>query len=469
MTSDLVADLRRGSLRVIAPDDPGYELARRVWNGMIDRRPAAVAKAGSVADVRTAIASARRHAVPLAVRAGGHNVAGNGTVDDGLVLDLGDWRDVVVDADRQVVRVSPGATLADLDRATEPHGLVVPIGVVSGTGVAGLTLGGGVGWLTRAYGLTIDNLLAAEVVTAAGDVVRATAADQEGLFWGLRGGGGNFGVVTAFEFRAYPWPRDFFAGNLIYRSGRWADALRAWRAWGADLPDAFTTIGTFVVPPSSWELGNETILLLGGTWSGPEPRDGRRLLDELAATVAPDETALDPGTWMAWQSGADELFPTGVRAYWKNASFDQLADPLLDEVVRHATSLTWPRTGIDLHLMGGAVSRVPDDATAFPNRAPRYLLNIYGTWDEPERDVDRVAWVRAFHDAVEPYAAAGRYVNFLGHEGPGGDARTAALQVYGPRKLARLVDLKRRYDPENVFRLNHNIDPGWSLEGLDGS
>jgi FAD/FMN-containing dehydrogenase len=452
---------------VIRPGDPGYEDARRVWNGMIDRRPAEIVRARSVDDVRGAIADARSRSLPLAVRAGGHNVAGNGTVEGGLVLDLSTWNDVAVDARRRVVRASPGAVLRELDAATTPHGLAVPIGVVSATGLAGLTLGGGIGWLTRAYGLTIDNLLAAEVVTAGGQVLRASSEENAELFWGLRGGGGNFGVVTAFELRAYPLAPGFFAGNLVYGRPRWAEALRAWRDWSPRLPDELTTIATFLRPPSEWELGDDVVLLLGATWAGPDPADGRRLLDRLAAAATPDVAALDETPWPAWQSAADDLFPKGVHAYWKNASFDELGDELLDAVAEHAATLDWPRTGIDIHLMGGAVAAVPDDATAYPNRSARFLLNIYGTWDPagPDRDRERIGWVRGFHDAVQPYAASGQYVNFLGLDADG-DARAAALAAYGPAKLARLIELKRRFDPENVFRLNHNIDPAWPTADL---
>jgi FAD/FMN-containing dehydrogenase len=434
---------------------------------MIDRRPAEIVRARSVEDVRGAIADARSRSLSLAVRGGGHNVAGNGTVEGGLVLDLSTWNDVTVAAERRVVTASPGALLRDVDAATTPHGLAAPIGVVSGTGVAGLTLGGGVGWLTRAYGLTIDNLLAAEVVTAAGDVLRASPGENPELFWALRGGGGNFGVVTSFALKAYPLAPGFFAGNLVYGRPRWADALRAWRDWAADLPDALTAIASFLLPPPEWELGDEVVLLLGATWAGPDPADGRRLVDGLTAAAEPDVAALDETAWPAWQSAADELFPKGVHAYWKNASFDQLTDDLIETIVEHAGTLDWRRTGIDIHLMGGAFAAVPDDATAYPNRSARFLLNIYGTWDPdgPELDRARIGWVRGFHGAVQPFAASGQYVNFLGLDADG-DPRAAALAAYGPAKLARLIELKRRFDPENVFRLNHNIDPAWSTADL---
>ena len=310
--------------RVVEPGDDGYDDARRVWNGMIDRRPAAVVRARDAGDVAPTIRAARELGLPLAIRGGGHNVAGHGTVEGGIVLDLGGLTDVSVDPDTRRVRVAAGATLGHLDRATEPHGLAVPAGVVSGTGVAGLTLGGGIGWLTRAHGLTVDNLLEADVVTATGEPIHASATEHDDLFWALRGGGGNFGVVTSFVFRAVPLGPDVFAGTFIYRRDRWADALRGWDAWGADLPDPMTSIATFLVPPPEFELGDDPIMLIAWLWASPDRAEGERVADRLRAAAPPDEAIVQPTRWTAWQSQADALFPRGVRAYWKNTSFDRL-------------------------------------------------------------------------------------------------------------------------------------------------
>lgn len=445
---------------VFEPDDDGYEDARRVWNGMIDRRPAAVVRAARVGDIAPTIRRARDLGLPLAIRAGGHNVAGNGTVDGGVVLDLGGLTDVVVDAASREVRVGPGATLGHVDRATEPHGLAVPLGVVSGTGVAGLMLGGGVGWLTRAHGLTVDNLLGADVVTADGEVVHASASENEDLFWGLRGGGGNFGVVSSMTFRAHRSGPDLLAGNFFFGPDRWPAALRAWDTWASDAPDAMTSIATFMVPAVDWELGDDPILLLGWVWASDDRAEGTRVVDGLRHVTSPDGEAVDPTTWTAWQAQADGLFPKGSRAYWKNTAFDRLDDATIDVIVRRGREQSWRGTGFDIHHMGGAFGRVPADATPFPDRSSRYWLNIYGFWPDAADDAARIAFVRGFAADMEPHASGGQYVNFLGREDGRPDARAAALAVYGPGKLERLTAIKRRYDPENIFRLNHNIPPG---------
>ena len=445
---------------VLEPGEDGYEEARRVWNGMIDRRPAAVVRAAGVRDIAPTIRRARDLGLPLAIRGGGHNVAGNGTVDGGIVLDLGALNAVAVDPARREVRVEPGATLGDLDRATEPHGLAVPIGVVSGTGVAGLTLGGGVGWLTRAYGLSIDNLLAADVVTAAGEEVHASATENEDLFWGLRGGGGNFGVVSAFTFRAHPLEAEVFAGTFVYGPAQWVDALRAYGDWSVGLPDALTSIVTFMTPPPEFELGDGPLMFLGFAWAAGTRAEAEHLVDRLRTAAPPDGELIQPTKWTAWQSAVDFMFPKGARAYWKNTSFDRLDDPTIEVLARRAAEQTWQGTGFDIHHMEGAFGRVSADATAFPNRSARYWLNIYGYWPDAADDEARTAFVRGLAADMEPHASGGQYVNFLGQDGDRSDLRSAALAVYGPDKLRRLTDLKRRYDPDNLFHLNHNIPPG---------
>ena len=450
---------------VVLPADDAYNDARGVWNGMIDRRPLAVVRARSDADIAPTILLARDRGLPLAIRGGGHNVAGNGTVDDGIVLDLRALDTVTVDPGSREVHVGAGATLADVDRATEPHHLAVPIGVVSGTGMAGLTLGGGVGWLTRAHGLTVDNLLRAEVITATGERVGASATENDELFWGLRGGGGNFGVVSRFTFRAHPLGPDVVSGNLIYGLDQAREALGAYAAWTADLPDEMTSIISFLVPPADWDLGDKLLMIVGFVWAGPDRAEPERLVDRLRSAAPPTAENLAPVTWRTWQSAADGLFPRGSRAYWKNTSFERLDDATIDTLVDRARDLTWQGTAFDIHHMGGAFGRVDEDATPFPNRAATYWLNVYGFWSDPADDDRRTEWVRGFARAMEPHASGGVYLNFLGQDGGTGarDAgatratREAALAVYGPRKLERLVALKRRYDPANLFRLNHNI------------
>ena len=442
---------------VLASADADYDEARRVWNGMIDKHPRLIVQASGVDDVAPAIAFARETGLPLAIRGGGHNVAGNGTVDDGILLDLGRLNAVEVDPEARLVRVEAGATLGDIDRATEPYALAVPVGVVSGTGIAGLTLGGGVGWLTRRHGLTIDNLVSAEMVLATGELVRASDEEHPDLFWGLRGGGGNFGVVTSFTFRAHPLDPDVFAGTLIYERPRWSEALRSYVEWAADVPDEITTLITFMVPPTDWELGDRALMFLGFAWAGADRAEGEAVIARLRAASSPDVAVLDPTRWLAFQSAFDAAMPKGVRAYWRNASFDRFDGPMVDTLVEQCGAQDWIGTAADLHHMGGAFGRVAEDATAFPNRAARFWLNIYGFWSDPAHDAARIAWVKEFSDAMRPHAMAGQYVNFLGHDDA--DAHRKALAAYGPAKLERLMELKRRYDPANLFRINHNIPP----------
>jgi FAD/FMN-containing dehydrogenase len=446
--------------RVVTEGDREYDEARSVWNGMIDRRPRAVVRVSGVDDIRKGIALARVYGLPLAVRGGGHNVAGNATVDDGLVLDLGGLRHVDVDAQARTVTVDPGCTLADVDLATEAHGLAVPLAVVSQTGIAGLTLGGGMGWLIRAHGLTVDNLLAAEVVTAAGESIRASETENPDLFWGLKGGGGNFGVVTSFTYRAHPMPPTVFGGTLIYSEPRWTEALIAWRAWTRQLDDRMSSVVTFLVPPPEFDAGDQVLLMSAFAWCGPDHAEGERALAPLRRAAQPDVENIEPTRWVDWQSATDSILHKGVRAYWKNAFLAELGDGLVEQIVEHTSAQTWLGTGADLHHFGGAFGRVPEEATPFPNRSAQYWLNIYGFWEEAEDDAHHTEWVRGLHEAVQPFAMAGSYVNALTADGEGEAAEDLAESIYGPRRPARLVELKRRYDPDNVFLLNHNIPPG---------
>ncbi|HEX2072728.1 MAG TPA: FAD-binding oxidoreductase [Geodermatophilus sp.] len=439
-------------------EDGGYDQARAVWNGMMDRRPWAVVRAAGVGDVLPTIRFAREHELDLAVRGGGHNVAGNSTVDDGLVLDLVDLHAVSVDPAAGTVRVEAGASLAHVDAATEPHGLVVPIGVVSSTGIAGLTLGGGVGWLTRPYGLTADNLVSVELVTADGRQLTASETEHADLFWALHGGGGNFGVVTAFTFHAHRHGPQLFAGNFVYRQDRWRQAWAAVEEWTRDLPDAMTTITTTLTPPPAAELGDEPLLLIGFAWASADRAAGESLVARLRELAPPDEEELGDMRWVEWQSVFDFMFPKGVRAYWRNTSFDRLDDEVIDVLVRRGAEQTWTGTGFDVHHLGGAFGRVPEEATPFPNRAARFWLNIYGFWSDPADDDARIAFVRGMSADMEPFATGGQYVNFQGRE-PAGHRGFDPRTAFGPTKYQRLVDVKRRYDPENVFHVNHNIPP----------
>lgn len=442
---------------LLQPGDSGYEDARQVWNGMVDLHPRAIARAGSVEDIGTVLAAARSTGLVLAVRGGGHNVAGHGSVEGGLVLDLGGLRRVSVDTEAQLVTAEPGATLGDIDQATAAHGLAVPVGVISQTGIAGLALGGGVGWLTRSNGLTLDNLHSADVVTAAGEHLHTSEEDNPELFWGLRGGGGNFGVVSSFTFRARQLPGTVLGANLFYRPEHWKEGLQRFAAWAVDLPDDMNPIISFLVFPPEFELGAAPWMVIGCAWVNADHRPGQELIDNLRDAAPPDQDEVGPVAWPEWQSAMDSVFPKGSRGYWKNVSFSRLDDEVIDVVTGFASEVAWQGTGIDIHLLGGAFSRVPEDATAYPSRASRYLLNIYGFWPNAEDDARLTEFARAAHGRMQPFAEQGEYVNFLGgEERP--DAQAARLS-YGPDKYERLRNLKQRYDPGNLFSRNHNILP----------
>ncbi|TLM88116.1 FAD-binding oxidoreductase [Pseudarthrobacter sp. NamE5] len=445
-----------GSL--IEPPDPTYDDARAVWNGMVDLRPRAIARAGSTADIDVVLDAVRRTGLALAVRGGGHNVAGHGTVDGGLVLDLGALKRVQVEAATRLVTVEPGATLADVDRATAHHNLAVPLGVISGTGVAGLTLGGGVGWLTRSNGLSLDNLESVDVVTATGEHLHASGQENAELFWGLRGGGGNFGVASSFTFRARSLPPSPLGGNLFYRPGHWRGALLAFARWTRDLPDEMNPIMSFLVFPPEFGMGSDPWMIIGFAWVAGDHQAGLALVDQLRADAPPDEQEVGPTSWLDWQSAMDSVFPKGSRGYWKNLSFSRLDEEAVDVLLGFASELAWEGTGIDIHHMEGAFGRVPEDATAFPNRSARYWLNVYGFWRDPAEDERLTAFARKAYGLMQPFAEHGVYINFLGAE-VGLKETDAARAAYGPETYQRLVALKDRYDPGNIFRLNHNIPP----------
>jgi FAD/FMN-containing dehydrogenase len=295
------------------------------------------------------------------------------------------------------------------------------------------------------------------VVLATGERVRASDEEHADLFWGLRGGGGNFGVVTSFTIRAHPLGPDVFAGTLVYERPRWRDALRQYAEWTAGVPDELTTLVTFMVPPADWELGDRVLMFLGFAWAGPDRSEGEAVVGRLQAACPPDVAVTDPTRWITFQSAFDAAMPKGVRAYWRNAWFERLDGEVIDALVAGCGAQAWSGTAADLHHMGGAFARVPEDATAFPDRSAGFWLNIYGFWPNAADDPARIAWVKGLSDAVRPHAMATQYVNFLGQDDD--PALRKALAVYGPEKLERLRALKRRYDRGNLFRINHNIPP----------
>jgi hypothetical protein len=444
----------RGQL--LRPESAEYDGARGIWNAMIDRRPALIARCATADDVVAAVRLAGAHDLLVSVRGGGHNIAGNAVCDGGLMIDLSAMNTVQVGAAKRTARVGPGATLGDVDRATQAHALATPVGINSTTGIAGLTLGGGFGWLSRSLGLTIDNLLSADVVTADGALVRASAAENSDLFWGIRGGGGNFGVVTSFEFRLHPVGPELLSGLVIHPLDAAGGVLRFYREFLKTTPDEF--VCWFVLrkaPPLPFlppEWHGREILVLAMCYSGAIA-DGERIAKPLRSFGHPIADVVAPHPFTAWEAILDPLLTPGMRNYWKSHDFLELSDGLIDVLADHARRLPDPQTEIAFAQLGGAVSRVPAEATAYAHRDAQFVLNVHGRWADPAKDAACIAWARQLFQAATPFATGGAYVNFLTQEEQG---RVPA--AYGIN-YARLVALKKKYDPRNLFCVNQNIGP----------
>jgi FAD/FMN-containing dehydrogenase len=458
IASEAVEQLRSG-LRgtLLAPGAPGYDESRTIWNAMIDRRPALIARCTSAADVAAAVRFARDHDLLLAVRGGGHNIAGNAVCEGGLMIDLSPMKAVRVDPDNRTARVEGGATLADFDREAQAFGLATPLGINSTTGVAGLTLGGGFGWLSRRLGLTIDNLLSAEVVTAKGEVVRASSDDDPDLFWALRGGGGNFGVATAFDFQLHPVGPEVLSGLIIHPLDAARDVLAFYRDFLPTTPEEF--VCWFVMrkaPPLPFlppEWHGKEILALAVCYSGNNLAEGERIAAPLRKFGQPIADVIAPQPYAVWQTILDPLLTPGQRNYWKSHDFREVSDGLINALIEHARKLPDPNTEIAFAQLGGAVSRVPNDATAYGHRDGEFVLNVHGRWESRAKDAACIGWARDLFQATGPFATGNVYVNFLTQDE--GDRVRAA---YG-RNYDRLSNLKNKYDPSNLFRLNQNIRP----------
>jgi len=462
LADDQFAELRmtfRG--RLVTPQDDGYDEARVVQNGLIDRRPGLIVHCSGTADVIDAVNLARQRRLLTAVRAGGHSIAGYGVCDDALMLDLSVMRGVWVDPGAGTVRVQGGATWGDVDRETQAFGLAVPGGVVSTTGVAGLTLGGGIGWLHRAYGLACDNLRSVEIVTADGQLRRASEAENPDLLWAVRGGGGNFGVVTTFEFTAHPLGPVVPVVAVMYPVDNAGELFRAWRAWASTAPAEAMSRAVFWWMPEDPNLPpvvhNQQVLIVGAIYTGP-PDKGQQVLQPLRELGTP---LLDLGAEMPFrmfQAAFDPFFPKGqLASYWKSVYLNELTDDLIDLIVRRAAQRPSPRTLVHVPMLGGAMSEVAATATAFGDRSAPFMLSVDGNWVDPADTADNIAWVREVISEVEGFSVAGgTYLNFSGQE----EAAAAELvqTAYGDN-LQRLAEVKRRYDPDNLFRLNNNVTP----------
>jgi FAD/FMN-containing dehydrogenase len=443
---------------LVRPGDATYDNARSVWNGMIDLHPVAIARCASTEDVRSALRVARETGLPLAVRGGGHNVAGFGTVDDGLVIDLSPMRNVRVDPQTRRVRAGGGATLLDLDAATQEHGLVVPAGVVSETGVAGLTLSGGLGWLRRMWGLSCDNLVGVELVTAAGAVIRADDESDPDLMWGLRGGGGNFGVVTELEFDAHPLGPEVAFLFTMYPLERARHVLAEHERLVLEGRDEVSTIAVlgFVPPVEDFpaELHGAPYVAVLGMFAGPAA-EGERALQPLRELGAPLADFSGPMTYVDAQQIYDPEYPAGHRYYWKSTNLPALPDGAVDVLVEQMRRAPSRHSTIDVWLNGGAIARVANDATAFSGRTGKYVINPEANWEDPADDDANVAWAREVLAALEPHATAGAYLNFPGFLEEGQSLVRASMGD----NYSRLAQLKHRLDPENRFRRNANVEP----------
>ena len=447
---------RRFGGEILLPTDGGYEAARKILNAMIDKRPAIIARCASTNDVVHAVNFARDNALVLAVRGGGHNIAGSAICDDGIVIDLSPMKTATVDPNTRRVIVEAGALLGDLDAATQAHGLATPLGINSTTGVAGLTLGGGIGWLSRKHGLTIDSLESAEVVTAQGEVIRASATEHSDLFWALRGGGGNFGVVTRFEFRLHPVGPDVLSGLIVYPLAQGPEVLRKYRDFMLRAPDELTVwVVMRKAPPLPFlptEVHGQEVVVLAMLYTG-DPATGEALIEPMRHFGTPVGEHVGVQPYIAWQQAFDPLLAPGARNYWKSHNFDRLDDGLFDALIGFVRTLPTPHCEIFIASLGGATSRVGADATAYGQRGAQFLMNVHGRWDTPADDAAGIAWSRQLYEATAPYASGGVYINFL--MGEDGDRVRAA---YGGN-YERLARVKRQYDPENLFRTNQNITP----------
>jgi FAD/FMN-containing dehydrogenase len=453
----LVTDEFRAAFRgeLIEPGDPGYDEARAVYNGMIDRRPRLIARCVDTADVIAAVDLARETGTPLAVRGGGHNAGGLGVWDDALVVDLTVMRGVHVDAARGTVRAQGGATWGDVDHAAHPFGLAVPTGFISTTGVGGLTLGGGIGYLSRLGGLTIDSLLSADLVLADGSPVTASADEHPDLFWAIRGGGGNFGVVTSFEFRGTP-VRNVVGGPMLFDLDKAPEVMRFWDRFIADAPEdlngwfAFLTVPP--APPFPPELQLKKVCGIVWCYTGPPER-----ADELLAPIRALGPVLDGVAEMPYpvlQSAFDALYPAGLQWYWRADFVDELTDEAIEVHVEHAKELPSMHSTMHLYPINGAVHRVGPHDTAFSYRGARYGQVVVGVDPDPANAERISAWAKGYHDELHPHSAGGAYVNMMMHDEGQERVRASYRGNYD-----RLVEVKRRYDPQNLFRVNQNIAP----------
>lgn len=442
--------------RVILPQDKEYDEARTIWNGMIDKKPAIIVRVTDSGDVPHAVRFAREHRLELSVLGGGHHIAGNSLADNGLTIDFSTMRKVTVDTQSKRARVQPGATLADFDKATLAHGLATPTGINSTTGMAGLTLGGGFGWLTRQYGMTIDNLVSAKIVTAEGKTLKVSDDDNSDLFWAIRGGGGNFGVVTEFEFQLHDMNPEVYAGLIVFPFIEAKEIMKQYREFTKSAPQELNVwIVIRHAPPLPFLPENQhgkMVMVLAVFFNGSADK-GEGLTEFLKGFGNPIGTHIGIQPYTQWQQAFDPLLTPGMRNYWKSHNFRSIENELIDTINKHAATIPTPHTEIFLGSVSGVQNDIPVNATAYSGRDARYIVNVHGRWEKPEDDKRCISWCRKFFDATKPFASGGAYVNFMTEE-----EKERVPSAYGAN-YERLVSLKQKYDPDNLFHMNQNIVP----------
>ena len=452
-------DTLRGRLRgsLCLPGEAGYEQARTIWNAMIDRHPALIVRAAGAADVICAVNFARERGLLLAVRGGGHNIAGNAVCEDGLMLDLTPMKSVRVDPQARTARVEPGVTLGEFDREAQAFGLATPLGINTTTGVAGLTLGGGFGWISRKHGLTVDNLISADVVTAAGELLHASESENTDLFWAVRGGGGNFGIVTSFEYRLHPVGPQVLSGLIVHPIANAKALLADYRRLTAAAPDELTCwVVLRKAPPLPFlppEVHGTLVMVLAMCWCG-DFEAGRKAVAPFQALGMPIADVVGPHPFTGWQAAFDPLLAPGARNYWKSHDFTKLSDGLIDTILDSVGRLPSDDCEVFIGHLGGAVNRRPANATAYPHRDIEYVMNVHTRWSDASQDKPCIAWARELFDRTTAHATGGVYVNFM----PEDEKGRVRVGAYGPN-YDRLAMLKTKYDPNNVFRMNQNIAP----------
>ncbi len=442
---------------VLLRDDAGYEAARQIWNGMFDRLPGIIVRCVGTGDVIKAVNFGRDHELLISVKGGGHNSAGNAVCDDGLMIDLSLMRRVNVDPKKKTLRVDGGALLGDMDDESQLYGLAVSGGgIISHTGVGGLTLGGGFGWISRKHGLAIDNLISAEVVTSDGKLLTASAGENPELFWGLRGGGGNFGIVTSFVFKCVAIGPEVYSGLIVKKFEDAKEYIKFHRDYVRTLPDDMTVwMVVRHAPPLPFlpnEVHGKMVVVVPFVWLGNEA-EGKAFIKPIQEATPSHGEAFGMNPWVGWQSGFDGLVGHGARNYWKSHHIKGLSDDCIDKIIAFGDTMPSPECEIFIPHMEGAPSHVPADETAFSYRETPFVLNIHTRWQNPSDDKRCIAWARDFHAATEPFAK-GVYVNFLSEEGEG-----RVKEAYTEAVWERLVQVKQKYDPQNLFRMNQNIKP----------